>query len=137
MAYSLHKVLTPLPVNAPIPESEAFRDTLSTLEYFIPEVLRDVYDEWKYESLDGIYPGLALKTNDYEAEIAGLGIILSNQTYTPLYVRLKLLPDKDEVAWLDCKVGEVNPKGRSKKMDKIAVVDRLNRIEWSYHAGFG
>ncbi|WP_299484466.1 hypothetical protein [Acaryochloris sp. IP29b_bin.137] len=130
-------MLAPLPVNAPIPESEAFRDTLSTLEYFIPEVLREVYDEWKYESLDGVLTGLALKTNDYAAEIAGLGIILSDQTYTPLYVRLKLLPDKDEVAWFDCNLGEVNPRGRSKKMDTMAVVDRLNRIEWSYHAGFG
>lgn len=127
----------PLPVNAPIPESEIFNDALSALEYFIPEVLREVYDEWKYEFLDGIYPGLALKTNDYEAEIAGLGIILSDQTYTPLHVRLKLLSDQDEVSWFDCKLGEVDPRGLSKKMDTIAIVERLHRIEWSYHAGFG
>lgn len=130
-------MLAPLPVNAPIPESEIFNDALSALEYFIPEVLREVYDEWKYESLDGVLPGLALKTNGYEAEIAGLGIILSDQTYTPLHVHLKLLSDQDEVTWFDCKLGEANPSGLAKKMDTIAVVEHLHHIEWSYHAGFG
>ena len=27
----------------------------SSLEFFLPEVLRELHDEWQYESLDGLY----------------------------------------------------------------------------------
>lgn len=144
LSHSLYKMLTPLPVNATISESVIFRDVLSSLEYFIPKVLQEVYNEWKYEGLDGVLPATALKTNDYEVEIVGLAIILSDQTLTPVYVRLQIIPNQEEIAGFECKLGELGPDGMvrlpygcsSKQMDPIVLVDRLNQIEWAYEVSF-
>lgn len=138
-------VLSQIPVNSTIPESDAFHDVLSSLEYFIPEIFREIYHEWKYESLDGVLAGTGLKTNNHEAKIAGLAIIISDQTITPVLVHLRIAPDKDEIVWFECKLGELGPDGMiqvpygcsSNRMDKIAVVDQLDRIEWVYQVSFG
>jgi hypothetical protein len=56
------------------------------LNGYIPEVLREIHSEWKYESLDGIYPEIARKNGDLEIEIIGLCIFIQDQTLTPLHL---------------------------------------------------
>ena len=83
-----------------------------------------------------------------------MGIFIDDQTLTPIYVRLLLDPDKDEVTWLECKVGErlVGKVGETGKHEMVrwpyselnAKVKRLYRlngnvdqIDWVYKVTFG
>jgi len=142
LARELRLALADIPIGAPITDSDQFRDALSSLEYFIPEVLGEIHTEWRHESLDGIFPEIATKTNTYEVEIAGLCIIISDQTLTPIHVRLLTAPDKDEIAWLECRLGESSPQGMVRipygsSRGKLAVASRLDTIDWVYFVGFG
>jgi hypothetical protein len=61
---SLRAILSDLADGASIAEGEQFREFLTGLEYFVPEVLSEVYPEWRKESLDGFYPLVAKKTRE-------------------------------------------------------------------------
>ena len=47
---------------------------LEGLEFFLPAVLREVYPEWEWESLDGFYPLFARKAGEREVELWGFCI---------------------------------------------------------------
>lgn len=118
---------------------------LSPLEFFLPEVLRDIHTEWQHESLDGIYPTSFCKMGDREIELVGLAVFISDQTLTPLHLRLQLSPDFDHVSWIDLKLGErINgecrrdPYGTAKASGTmLQVASRLDSIDWYYHVGYG
>ena len=117
----------------------------SSFEFFLPGVLREIHAEWRHESLDGIYPATFRKTGDREIELIGLALFISDQTPTPLHVRLQLSPDFDCVSWIDLKLGERidgecrrDPYGSAKASDTMLnVTDRLDLIDWYYHVGYG
>lgn len=71
-----------------IPESEVFRDALSSLEYYFPEVLREVHPEWKHESLDAVFPECSTKSAEHEIDIVGTCIVISEQTMVPTHNRI-------------------------------------------------
>src|SRR5688572_15559229 len=87
---SLRGVLGGIPVGATIGDSPEFQEALTGLEWFLPDVLAEIHSEWSGESLDGIYSHIAHKTGEGEAEIYGLCILLSDQTLTPINIRLQL-----------------------------------------------
>jgi hypothetical protein len=143
---SLHVVLDELSSGENIADSEQFRRALCGLEWFLPVVLAEVYPEWETESLDGIYPILARKTGDQEAEIFGQCCFLSDQTLTPLHLHFQISPDKDEVAWLECRLGEKGKHGivrtRYQRLDaifkRLYLMDgRVDEIDWVYKVTFG
>src|SRR5207248_3329014 len=107
----LRTILADLPDGECIPDSKQFQEALVSLYWFLPEILAEIYREWQHESLDGIYPLVAKKTSGREAEIFGLCIIISDQTLTPLHVRLQIAASEDEVSWLECRLGERGPSG--------------------------
>lgn len=117
----------------------------SSFEFFLPEVLREVHDDWRYESLDGVYPKQFRKTGDHEIELIGLALFISDQTLTPLHVRLQLSTDYDRVSWIDLKLGErVNgncrrePYGNSKAAGSMLhAAEHLDSIDWFYHVDYG
>ena len=144
---SLLAVLIELPDNAQIPNSEQFRDVLSGLEFFLPEILRERHAEWKYESLDGILPFVARKTGEREAEILGDCILITDQTLTPLHIRLQVSPCGSEISWLELKLGEKghhgkirtpyrNPSSTTKRLYRLSE-GRTDEIEWVYKITFG
>ena len=143
LAQELRAVLSCVSVGGSIDESESLRDALTSLEVYIPAVLREIHDEWRYESLDGFYSTVARKTRDYELELVGLCILISDQTLTPLHIRLEISPDEDEIVWLECKLGEAGRDGMvripygSTRVGKLANADRIKTIEWVYRVGFG
>lgn len=137
----LRTILGDLPNDAPIGDSEQFRDVLCGLEFFVPEVLGEVYSEWNHESLDGILPVTARKTRDGEVEIFGQCIFLSDQTMTPVQLRLQVSSSEDEVSWLECRLGERGEHGmvRTPYESRNAVGKRLyalqgraDAIDWVY-----
>jgi hypothetical protein len=124
IASGLRAILAPLPVGAKIESTEEFRHALGLLEGYIPEVLRELHPEWKYESLDGILPAIAHKPAQYEIELAGECILISDQTLVPIHLRIQLAADKDEICWLECRLGE--------RVDRV-----MKRVpyKWSYAIG--
>jgi hypothetical protein len=120
------------------------KSVCSALEHYLPAVLREVHAEWRHESLDGVFCELACKTGRREIELAGLCILISDQTLTPYHVRLRVA-EADEIEWLDCRLGEIRngkmvriPYGYGPaSRGKLWAAYRLDRIEWRYHVGFG
>ena len=120
---------------------------MSGLEFFLPQqVLSEIYPEWNHESLDGILPLVARKTGDGEADIFGLCIIISDQSLTPLHVRLQVAASTDEVSWLESRLGEQGKHGmvRTPYESSSAVAKRLyaldgkaDLIDWVYKVTFG
>lgn len=60
----------------------------ASLELVLPELLRAVYPVWEGESLDGVYVASATKTAATNIWMVGTGILMSDQTVTPLYAEL-------------------------------------------------
>jgi hypothetical protein len=107
-------------------------------------VLQEIHPEWKRESLDGIYPEIARKSGEFEIEIAGLCILISDQALTPFHLLLQINPDRNEVSWLDCKLGEAGPNGMVRTpydwrrvLAKLSSATDWKRVKWTYHVGFG
>jgi hypothetical protein len=139
-------ILAGLPTSATIHDSEEFRDALTGLEGFLPRVLAEIYPEWTVESLDGIYPHFARKTDEREVEIFGLCILMSDQRMTPIHLRFQLSPTTDEVAWLELRLGEKGQHGmvRTPYSSESSIhrwLHALNRkadtMEWVYKVTFG
>ena len=116
-----------------------------SLESFLPQVLREIHDEWCDESLDGIYAQQFQKTGEREIELIGSTLFISDQTLTPIHLKLQLSPEYDRVAWIDLKLGErVAGKCRREPYSSsqstgimLHVSERLDSIDWFYHVGFG
>jgi hypothetical protein len=97
-------------------------------------------------SLDGIYPVLARKTGEGEMELFGQCILISDQTLTPLHLRLQVGPTEDEVSWLECRLGERGERGMVRtpyeSQDRAfkrlyALEGKADAIDWVYKVTFG
>jgi hypothetical protein len=147
IARSLRACLAGLVENAAIEESEDFHRLMNGLEFYLPAVLNEVHSEWRDESMDGFHLVVARKTGPREAEFIGLCILISDQTLTPIHVRLRMAASENEIEWLECKVGESGEgTGRmvrlpydSPRQSKLLVTlpNRLDTLDWAYHVGFG
>jgi hypothetical protein len=140
----LEPILASLPVSSSVYEAEGFTEVLLGLEWFIPEVLREIHAEWKGESLDGIYPAVARKTADREIEIVGLCCLISDQTLTPLHLRLQLAGSGAAISSLECRLGENTANGMLRVpytsdtgWGIARVLNRLDSIDWTYRVGYG
>lgn len=129
-----------------IQETDELRDVLSALEYFIPEVLREIHSEWTYESLDGVFPLVAQKTGDREAELFGQCILIGDQTIVPIHVRLQVHPKEDNVIWFECNLGAKGPHGMVRtpyrspsSFDKqlYSLEGQEDLIDWAFMVVFG
>jgi len=141
----LDGILAETSAGATFDDSDTFGDLLTALQFFIPEVLREIHDEWKGEGLDGIYSKVARKVGNHEIEIIGICCLISDQTLTPLHVRIQTSLAVDHVAWLDCRLGEHTGGGMRREPyssstvhgTMLHVVERLDSIDWFYQVGYG
>ena len=121
------------------------RDLMASFEYFIPQVLREIHEEWRWESLDGVLPKYFRKTGEREAELLGLVIFISDQTIAPVHFRLQISPTFDCVSWLQLRLGERLADGcRREQYEEFNArslmfhrVDHFESIEWFYHVSYG
>lgn len=145
---SLRTILSRVPIGADIQQFDGFRETLDSLEYFLPAVLAEVHPEWrKQEGLDGFLISIAEKRGDNEAELMGHCILITDQTTAPFLLRLQIDPAADQVAWLELKLGQrgTGAHGMDRRryenppsLRKIAAVkDGIDRIDWVYKVTFG
>jgi hypothetical protein len=144
-ARSLRSILATVEVGAHIPESADRSSLEAALEHFLPEVLADVYrPHWDYEAFDGFSFAIARKTGPTEAEFLGLGLIISDQTWTPLRTRLRVAPKTDTMPYAACDVGDGGAGGKrmtrlpwgSSRVPKFLyfVSKHANEIDWAFSA---
>jgi hypothetical protein len=115
---------------------------LSSLEFYIPQLLSHHYPEWENESLDGFYFTNARKIGLETAEFAGSCILISDQSLAPVLIRLTLSPARDSIAAYQVFLGEgaygrVGISGSSRNSRKGRQLldifsERPNEIRWNY-----
>jgi hypothetical protein len=142
----LRSILSETPIGESIWDHPQIGDVTWRLERFIPAVLGEIHCEWQHEGLDGIFPLVFRKTEGGEAELFGLCLLISDQTLTPIHVRLQVAVSSDEVSWLECRLGEMGDQGmmripyefegpRQKRIH--ALEGRKDLIDWVYKVTFG
>lgn len=144
-ASALRAVLADLPVGADLPDSPALRELQSSLERFLPEVLSAAYPAaWRFESLDALRLGVARKIGPRDAMLIGLGLLVSDQSWTPLHAELALAPDADVMAGVRCKLGEGPAPPRRRAYDDPSIGAWLQQVStralpmgWTYVAQRG
>jgi hypothetical protein len=134
---SLRIVLAGMSPGSAIDESEPFRELQSALERFIPSVLG-----LRYEGLDAFRFAVARKVGPEEAEFIGLCLLITDQTWTPFHIRLRVSSTVDKVAALDCKLGEVGEGAGgivrtpydSNRVAKLllSLPGRIHSIQWAH-----
>lgn len=103
---SLRTILTQTAIGERIKESSDFWNAMSGFEYFISEVLAEIHSEWKNESLDGVIPLVAQKTEEQGAKFFGLCYFISDQKIAPIFIHLQIHSSEDKVNWFESRVGE-------------------------------
>lgn len=144
-ASSLSKLLAEIDIGDRLPDSDEFGSLELALERFLPEVLGEAHRlHWGREAFDGFCFAVAKKSSDCEAEFLGLGLIMSDQTWTPIRARLEVSTREDSISWVSCDVGDGGAGGKrmtrlpadSNRVGKLLhlVEHRANEIEWAFSA---
>ena len=106
-------------------ETRQLRRISIGLEYFLPSILDETYPYWKHESLDGFFFSEARKVDARQAELFGMCILISDQTLTPLHLRLKVAPSEGKIDWMECNLGERGPGAGG--------MERVPWSQWRYN----
>ena len=146
IARSFRIILNSTLTGSIVEKSDDLREALNAMEYFIPEVLREIHREWENESLDGVLPLIVRKTGEREVELVGQCILISDQTLVPIYVILQIHSAKNKVTWLECRLGEKGadrtvrrPYGSdSSGLKQLCFLeDEIDSIDWAYQVAYG
>ncbi|WP_157463736.1 hypothetical protein [Deinococcus pimensis] len=139
LARALRAVLDPMPEGA-VFEVHPSSDLASLLEVYLPRLLARRYPQWAWETLDAVFVTRARKVGPRAADLAGAALLMSDQTLTPLSVRLALAESGDEVASYEVRLGEPGG-GRLRVSGPLygrsgvfveSVAARLDDIAWVY-----
>lgn len=134
---SLRALLGAVAIGAPIPDSDARRELESTLERYVPALLG-----WQHEAFDAFRFYVAEKTGATEVKFLGLALLISDQSWTPFWLRISISSTTDTVSHLHCKVGErgEGPAGmvrtpyQSSRASKLldSLPRRASELQWAY-----
>jgi hypothetical protein len=138
----LREMLTPLVSGSTLEDSEIFRGFQSALELLIPAELARTYEWWRYESLDAFRLCIARKLGSCEAELVGLCLLISDQSWTSFHLRIRIAPHSNMLERLDLNLGEIGtgrggmqltPYGsRNETILLSSLASRLESIQWAY-----
>lgn len=119
----------------------------SSLELFLPAILREKYPSWERESFDGIFPASARRIGNDEIKIFGIAILISDQFVTPFMTDVVLTSEHDDVRSARTFVGEsgrgklgisVAPYSQRRIAEQIADISRrVEGILWVYTSELG
>ncbi|WP_374660693.1 hypothetical protein [Inhella sp.] len=104
LARCLREALAGVPADATIPAAPPLAELQDTLERWIPALLG-----WPYEGLDAFRFAVARKTGDLEAEFLGIGLLISDQTWTAVHLRISVHEHTDAIRSVSCRLGEAGP----------------------------
>ena len=140
---SLLAVLSSLRVGDNIDDSEHFREFQSALERFLPECLAENHPSaWRHEGLDAFRFALTRKIGPNEAELLGVCLLISDQTWTPFRALLKASSADAGLDRVDFTLGETDGLGRgmvrtpyaSSKLTELLyrLANRPESVDWSF-----
>lgn len=127
-------------------EERCLTRELGGLDFFLPQVLREKYNFWKSESLDGVCPIYVQKLAERQVEIVGICILITDQTVTPIHLRMEVSADADSIQWLECRLGEKQPNGGMARVkytsawplnSLLAIKQDPDAIEWCFAITYG
>lgn len=118
---------------------------MEVLELFVPRVLREDYPEWELESLDGFLVSSFQSSAEGLVTLAGLAILISDQTVTPFHVALHPAADRSlgraEILLGERGGGALGISGPictaasvPNRLERL--VPRLSHVEWVYRAAY-
>lgn len=129
------------------PLQDAFRldpteEVCFTLERFLSMRLAQAYSEWRWESLDGLFVR-ARKTSQSEVQLQGICLLITDQSWTPLRVRLEVSPlgraiDSFRICLGECGGGPLGVSmarfycSPEKLLHRVS--ERLDEIDWVFVA---
>ena len=128
-----------------IPESEARVQLESALELLLPIILREADPSyWRLEAFDALRFPVARKTGSFEAEFRGVGLLLSEETWIPIQVRLRAADDRDTIIWASCQAGD-RDVGRAQRLPAKSpdigkllrsVCEHPEKMNWAFSAEY-
>ena len=138
---SLRALLAPLEDGAPIPDAREYLELQSALEFLLPDLLAEEHAFWRHQELDGFRFALARRTGPREAELAGHCILIDDQTWAPIYLRVRAAAKDDALEHVDCRIAEAGPghggieripfhSELTKRFYRF--VDRVDTLPWVY-----
>jgi len=93
-------------------------------------------------TIDGFQFAVARKTAPEEAEFFGLCILMTDQSWAPFHLRLRVSTQGDKIEWLECRLGESGtgnggmlrtPYGSVNETKLLySMAHRLESIPWAY-----
>jgi hypothetical protein len=128
-----------------IPEGGPRAQLQSAFELFLPLILRQADpSHWRLEAFDAFRFPVARKTGPLEAEFCGGGLLLSDETWTPVQVRLRAAADSDTIAWARCQVGDrlvsrtERLASKSPDLGKMlaSVCEHPEGVDWAFSAEY-
>jgi hypothetical protein len=139
---SLRALLAPLEDGAPIPDSREYLELQSALEFLLPDLLAEEHAFWRHQELDGFRFERARRTSPCAAELVGHCILIDDQCWAPIYLRIRAAAQEDALEHVDCRIGEAGPGSggieripfHSSRLTKhfYAFVDRADTVPWVY-----
>lgn len=142
VARLVHDMASGRAVGDDLADAEHCAELAEALCWFVPECLRWKYPEWRWESLDGIELSFIRVSGKSELELAGNCILITDQTWTAIYVKLRSFDPANGVDWIDCRVGEVDEQTGEMIQDiygsdaaikrRLVMKDRLDDIRWKF-----
>lgn len=127
-----------------IPPSGALTQLHGTLELFLPLMMRESDPaHWRLEAFDAFRFPVARKTGQFEAEFRGAGLLLSDETWTPIELRLRAAADADSIAWARGRVGDRRVPAAQRPAAQadlqtllVRVSEQPDQIDWAYAAEY-
>lgn len=118
----------------------------SALDFFAPELLCQLYPEWRFEGLDGLSLVRATKIASRSAELAGMCCLIHDQTWTPFFAQIQHDPEGTEIEWMRCCVGIRGdgrggllrlPRASSDVGLALAIAQSPDGFDWVFTATLG
>lgn len=147
VAAALHSILGGLADGAELPHDPyALPPFFTPLEYYLPAVLRQAYPKSWPDSFDAFRLAQGRRTGPRSAELLGLAQFITDQTWTPFELHLRLAADADEVEWLHVWVGEPDASGKllrvpygARQADRLLrdLCGRRDEVPWMFEVVLG
>ena len=141
LASELREVLRATPLGGQFTLAPS-AEICSSLEFFLPKVLRIRYPEWEKESLDGIFIASASRIGRVALQLGGTCILISDQTVTPFLVELEMSEANLSIVAFRLFLGEAGggplgisgPECNSQDAKRLLETfpSRLGSIKWRY-----
>jgi len=136
-------VLSSLRVGENIDDSEHFQEFQSALARLVPECLAESHPSpWRDESLDAFRFVWKRKVGPNDAELLGVCLLISDQTWTPFRAVLKASSTDAGLEQVELTLGETDEAGRammrmpyaSSKLTELLfrLANRPESVDWTY-----